>query len=332
MKRKKRKFIAESRCLNCDTVLTDTFCAHCGQKSGLEQDHFWHLVWHFIADYFHFDGKFLNTTKAMFLNPGKVTRDYLDGKRKTYLHPIQMYIFVSAIFFLLLGSIIHRSDDVEHLTFEQKIHEYNQIQAFRDSFFAHNSYHKEYGMHKNEGGYVINGKVFTKADYDSCEASITELRRDTWFEKRLNLSMLKMNEEFLRNGHVGDDGIKDKFISFLPKSFFFLLPVFAMFLWMFFNHKPFIEHIIFSLHYHVVGFLVLAVFFLFERFFSTTISSYFLFFIFCVNLLYLLLAMKQVFKESWLLTVFKFIGFVILYCFFAMFFSIGLLLLSYLLA
>lgn len=88
-------------------MLTDQCCSHCGQKAGLDKDHFWHLVWHFISDYFHFDGKFLNTAKAILTRPGKVTREYLDGKRKTYLHPIQMYLFVIALFFIGLNASLH---------------------------------------------------------------------------------------------------------------------------------------------------------------------------------------------------------------------------------
>ncbi len=64
-----------------------------------------HLAVEVFEDFFHLDTKLWNTIKASFTRPGKITLDYLDGKRVRYVPPVKFYVFVSFIFFLLLGKI-----------------------------------------------------------------------------------------------------------------------------------------------------------------------------------------------------------------------------------
>ncbi|WP_420793206.1 DUF3667 domain-containing protein [Polaribacter ponticola] len=50
---------------------------------------------------FNFDAKFWNTIIPLLINPGKVSRDYIDGKRQRYTNPFRFYLTVSIIFFYL---------------------------------------------------------------------------------------------------------------------------------------------------------------------------------------------------------------------------------------
>ena len=52
---------------------------------------------------FNFEAKFWNTIVPLLLKPGKVSRDYIDGKRQRYTNPFRFYLTVSIIFFLLVG-------------------------------------------------------------------------------------------------------------------------------------------------------------------------------------------------------------------------------------
>ena len=52
---------------------------------------------------FNFDAKFWNTIIPLLISPGKVSRDYIDGKRQRYTNPFRFYLTVSIIFFLLVG-------------------------------------------------------------------------------------------------------------------------------------------------------------------------------------------------------------------------------------
>jgi len=94
-------------CLNCNNPLRpeDNFCPICGQENNIRKIPVHHLVVEVFEDFFHFDTKLWNTIKASFTKPGKITLDYLDGKRVRYVPPVKFYVFVSFIFFLLLGKI-----------------------------------------------------------------------------------------------------------------------------------------------------------------------------------------------------------------------------------
>ena len=70
-----------------------------------------HLIRHFFEDITHFDGKFFVTVKDLIVRPGFLTREYVAGRRVTYLNPIRMYIFISAVFFVSLFAGSEESGD-----------------------------------------------------------------------------------------------------------------------------------------------------------------------------------------------------------------------------
>ena len=87
-------------CPNCGTALAGPWCYTCGQK-GVE---FRRSIWHLFAEAFesvtHFDGRFWKTLPPLVANPGKLTRDYLDGHRAAQIPPFRLFLIVLiAVFF-----------------------------------------------------------------------------------------------------------------------------------------------------------------------------------------------------------------------------------------
>ncbi len=91
----------EKVCLNCGTGLTGRYCPVCGQENTEPKETVWTLVSHFFNDITHFDGKFFSTVKYLLTKPGFLSSEYLKGRRASYLHPIRMYVFTSAFFFII---------------------------------------------------------------------------------------------------------------------------------------------------------------------------------------------------------------------------------------
>lgn len=87
-------------CLNCGESNPGGFCARCGQKRIHETDlsflHFWHHVVHELV---HLDGKIFTSLRLMFTRPGRLTLDFLEGRRARHVHPIRLFIVFSSIFF-----------------------------------------------------------------------------------------------------------------------------------------------------------------------------------------------------------------------------------------
>jgi hypothetical protein len=100
----------EKVCLNCHSDLYGRFCHVCGQENLEPQETVWHLVQHFFNDITHFDGKFFSTVKYLLRKPGFLSSEYMIGRRAAYLNPIRMYVFTSAIFFIIFFSL--KSDNI----------------------------------------------------------------------------------------------------------------------------------------------------------------------------------------------------------------------------
>ncbi len=101
----------EKNCLNCNAEVLGRFCQVCGQENIETKESFWSLATHFVYDITHFDGKFFSTLKYLIFRPGFLSQEYLRGRRIAYLHPIRMYVFTSAIFFLIFFSFYKNMEE-----------------------------------------------------------------------------------------------------------------------------------------------------------------------------------------------------------------------------
>ena len=125
----------EKNCLNCNAEVVGRYCHVCGQENVEIKESFWHLATHLVYDIMHFDSKFFDTLKYLLLRPGFLTKEYLRGRRSSYLHPIRMYVFASAIFFIIFFSFIIKPSEIEGnaKTNEKKTTLTEQIQLMQDS-------------------------------------------------------------------------------------------------------------------------------------------------------------------------------------------------------
>lgn len=95
-------------CHNCHTILKieDNFCPNCGQENHDLKVPLGHLAFEVFEGFTHFDTKFYNTMVSIFLYPGKITKDFLEGRRGRYVPPIRLYFLISFIFFLGLSYVV----------------------------------------------------------------------------------------------------------------------------------------------------------------------------------------------------------------------------------
>lgn len=102
-----------THCINCDKKLEGKFCHGCGQKTITAEDKkLKHFFIEFLSSLFFADGKLLSTFKALFFQPGKLGKAYIDGVRKKFLSPLQVFFFANLLYFL----IPHYSTFDTHLT------------------------------------------------------------------------------------------------------------------------------------------------------------------------------------------------------------------------
>lgn len=98
-----QKVRKENTCQNCGKYVSNRYCPHCGQENIEVHYSFPGLVHHFAADLFHYDSSIWLTIRYLLTSPGKLAKEYIAGKRKTYVDPIKLYIFISFITFFTMG-------------------------------------------------------------------------------------------------------------------------------------------------------------------------------------------------------------------------------------
>ena len=82
----------------------EKFCPECGQANKGKKITFVSFVYEVFNGLFNFEAKFWNTIIPLLIKPGKVSRDFIEGKRIRYSNPFQFYLTVSVIFFLIIGA------------------------------------------------------------------------------------------------------------------------------------------------------------------------------------------------------------------------------------
>mgnify|MGYP000753591079 CR=1 FL=1 len=111
----------ETACLNCGTILVGRHCHQCGQAAHVHKtlSAFFHDLLHGV---FHFEGKVWRTLPLLAWRPGRLTRQYIDGRRASYVSPIALFLFVVFLTFAvfnLLGSPIAFNNRGSNQGFEQ---------------------------------------------------------------------------------------------------------------------------------------------------------------------------------------------------------------------
>jgi hypothetical protein len=99
-----RGYTQESACLNCGTPLVGPHCHACGQRGHVHRTvgAFFHDLLHGVL---HFEGKTWRTLPLLVWMPGKLTREYIDGKRASYVSPIALFLFVMFLSFALFSAL-----------------------------------------------------------------------------------------------------------------------------------------------------------------------------------------------------------------------------------
>lgn len=90
------------RCANCAQPLAGRYCARCGERVVGPADHtVRRFLEHLLEAFTHADGKVFLTLRSLLSRPGRLTADYLRGKRKPYIAPLQIFLICNLVFFLL---------------------------------------------------------------------------------------------------------------------------------------------------------------------------------------------------------------------------------------
>ena len=101
LRRRSRSALAiGAPCANCATPLQGGWCHACGQSSEDFHRSLTRLVAEAFGGLFELDSRLWRTLPDLFLNPARLTRDYLDGHRAPQAPPFRTFLIVVVLVFL----------------------------------------------------------------------------------------------------------------------------------------------------------------------------------------------------------------------------------------
>ncbi|MBK8551685.1 MAG: DUF3667 domain-containing protein [Ignavibacteria bacterium] len=84
-------------CKNCGCIFEGKYCNQCGQKLIEGRFTLKEILHNFFHNFTHLDKGILFLAKELYVRPGIVAREYIDGKRNKYFNPLQYLILMVAI-------------------------------------------------------------------------------------------------------------------------------------------------------------------------------------------------------------------------------------------
>ena len=109
----------DGACANCGAILQGPYCHVCGQNADDHKRSIVHLAWEAVEGFLHLDGRLLRTLPDLFIRPGRLARDYMDGRIARHVPPFRTFLVALLIFIFA----------AEHATHEIKASSDAQAQA-----------------------------------------------------------------------------------------------------------------------------------------------------------------------------------------------------------
>jgi hypothetical protein len=324
-------------CQNCEQPFEKgfQFCPHCGQKTN-EELTLKVLFYNTICNYFSFDARFFKSFIPLMFRPGYLATKFVEGKRLLYLHPAQMYLFISVVFFFIISfstrELIQEANNLNDKVI--KIENFNPDENLNlskdlDSVQLNNlknilkNNQEQLGLKDedvtitdsiiNTKGVEFNGGDglfgFKKAKIDSLvDAGADEsiiykemgMSDDAGFiERRFYANLLNVVEG------RGAGAILQVFFDSIPISMFFLLPFFALILKVFYFRKGrYAYHLVFSFYHFSYLFTVFSILFAINRF-VVDIPDGIDWLVALSTYFYFLFALIKFYKQNWFISFIK---------------------------
>ncbi|MFG0328809.1 MAG: DUF3667 domain-containing protein [Phycisphaerales bacterium] len=87
--------------MNCGAPLVDRYCGRCGQDHAHPRLRMKTLLGDWFESVLELDWPVVRTVVDLIIRPGRVCREYVDGRRRKYMSPLRYCVYAAAIFALL---------------------------------------------------------------------------------------------------------------------------------------------------------------------------------------------------------------------------------------
>lgn len=327
--------MSSKACLNCSQESDADYRPACRQSMSVKISTVWHFISETLDVIYNFDSKIWRSLLPLLFQPGKLTNEYIAGRRVHYLPPFRLYLVFSILFFLVAA--VPDFQGFENFSAEERD---ELIQDLEDSGIAINEF--------VEDGRDQVSQVLQDAELFSSENNInlisilepsaslpdgvpnpepfelalgnavlteagdcTNILWSDFLGERLGARALNACQETLSDNGVT---LVQSFIDSLPIMMFVSLPLLAVFMKLLylFKNRKYVEHLMFL--FHTLSFLFLVVILNIS---IIKLSSFFpaiqnsipplVTTLWIYAVIYLYLALKKVYRQNFFMTSFKMI-------------------------
>lgn len=256
-------------------MLHGVYCSSCGQHVRDIHVPVKELASEFIEVLPAFDKRLLSSMKLLLMKPGKLTEEYLAGRRKTFISPFKLYFVVSFLYFFTGSLVVTESK-----------------QDLRDAM-------------------IQSDTVRTESPIDSTVLAIKNPdSRVTFSVNNIQLLERLFGSKFIEGFKTGQNNPRqffERIREHMPKILFLLLPVFALLLQIVYVRSRilYIQHLIFSFHFHSFIFFILLLNVLYDAAVPKGFQLYGNIILLAIPL-YLYVALQNVYRQPAWKTVLKF--------------------------
>ena len=218
-----RRSAGSAACRNCGTPLHGPYCAGCGQFDAQPDPSLRELLADAWESLTNVDGKVTVTLRTLLLRPGRLTAEYLAGRRARYLPPFRLYLICSVAFFLVNAIDVERTQTAAERQADARAEARGD--ALADS--------------------IARARGAETADRRADRSSAVERRMERGND-RLKASGREIEEVVGAN---------------VPNAMFVIMPAYAALLMLLYRSRRvrFPAHLVFALHVHAFFFATLAV-------------------------------------------------------------------------
>ena len=323
-------------CLNCGARLRGQYCGTCGQRSRSRLISLWELVSDAFGDLLEIDSRIWQTLIPLLIRPGKLTYDYLQGKRARFMPPFRMYLVLSLLFFVV--AFFNPREELSLFFEPEPEPAAEELEQEADDTAAELAKAQEVLNELVEDGVIdeteLEGNLqvdddgvrftFGDEDHDSegeCNIDASDVEDlPAWLARRMTIERLQRVCE--RTQIDGGDALAEKMLDNIPAALIILLPLMAFVLKALYplSKRYYVEHLLFFVHFHAFFFLTLTLQFLSFKIsgllgipeaipiIATVLASFYI-------AIYLFVAMRRVYGQGRIVTFLKYVILLVAYSF-----------------
>ncbi len=316
---------ASPNCLNCGARLRGQYCGTCGQRSRSRLISLWELISDAFGDLFELDSRLWQTLVPLMIRPGRLTHDYLQGRRARYMPPFRMYLVLSLLFFVIaffdpqeeLGLLFE--PEPAPVAEEEAAEQVQEVVVELDEQGIDIDEDLSGNLQIDENGFRLTLDEDYVGEDEACNVDASDLEElPAWLSRRLTVERLQRVCERTRldNGQM----LKDNLVDNIPAALIVLLPLMAFVLKALYplSKRYYVEHLLFFVHFHAFFFLILTLQILFYglsemisipeeiAILAIVVTSFYI-------AIYLFVAMRRVYGQGRIITFLKYIALVTAY-------------------